>query len=713
MNSYTKRHRIWLKAIATVVVCLFVFNDLAYPLSAYTRFKPLIITEGKGFKEDAGFLYLSNLIGQALNIERKINGEITPEVIKMLTKKHLRAIDFTRFKWKELYREGKAFCLPYVRKEDGGTQILKYFHPDDISAEFPHKILFQFEDGTKVILEDPLKDEGEGSSEFSLELDQMAADIAAGRFDDIAAGRDEKFKRVPDEELPPRIKKGMGKPSLTIRGVYEYTGGKLGLRVLKKGVRNIDVLKGFFRTRSRWRCPTFFRDHDDEHVYELDLLPLGYRNLKDIAGEYAENLPSGWREKIRQAIASALRRDGEWFGHGHMHSGNIMVKTDEAGDLVDIKLIDWKQLRRQKIREELKEFIEGSRQSLEGLYFEGFALEGFDFRGRNLTSASFLACNLNWADFRGANLELTRMRFSDLRNADFTGARFSGSDLEATMFGGADLTDADLKSCKLSGALFAGANLDHTDFRGSFLDGIAWENALMKNTKFDKYMGEKLEKYRFQVKYIEDYCEATSPDLDVTRLERLVRDAAIGSIPEFRAKQVAGYFLPYKEMDDDFLIKAIRKCLYEDPYFSISNFDLESKEREALREGIPLIVNEARDEVVVKTYGIGRRAIDLQQVVKMLIDHLEECGKKINIRLIGYDISERSLDFSRYPMKIFIESLPAAWRERISYEVYYGDLKERKCWPMMTVDPLADISIKRHTWIHLERDPLSNLREER
>ncbi|MGB3082483.1 MAG: pentapeptide repeat-containing protein, partial [Candidatus Omnitrophota bacterium] len=305
------------------------------------------------------------------------------------------------------------------------------------------------------------------------------------------------------------------------------------------------------------------------------------------------------------------------------------------------------------------------------------------------------------------------MKFSDSRNADFTGARFSGSDLEATMFGGADLTDADLKNCNLRGSIFTGANLEGTDLRGSFLDGADFKTALMKNTKFDKYMGEKLEKYRFQVKYIEDYCEATSPDLDVTRLERLVRDAAIGSIPEFRAKQVAGYFLPYKEMDDDFLIKAIRKCLYEDPYFSISNFDLESKEREALREGIPLIVNEARDEVVVKTYGIGRRAIDLQQVVKMLIDHLEECGKKINIRLIGYDISERSLDFSRYPMKIFIESLPAAWRERISYEVYYGDLKERKCWPMMTVDPLADISIKRHTWIHLEGRESGNTKDER
>jgi len=87
-------------------------------------------------------------------------------------------------------------------------------------------------------------------------------------------------------------------------------------------------------------------------------------------------------------------------------------------------------------------------------------LEGWDFRGKNLTRAHFEEAILSNADFGGA--DLTRASFSD---ANLTAAGFREANLTATDFSRATLTNADL----------AGALVNDADFRETTSRGLTAE----------------------------------------------------------------------------------------------------------------------------------------------------------------------------------------------------------------------------------------------
>jgi len=157
-NSVLKRF------LSVGMVCLFLINDLAFALAPPSRFKPLISIEKRGnlyviientdeianlkdgFPEDVGFLYLSELIGQALRLG------LSPRGLKTLIKRDLPDIDFTRFRWRDLREEEGAFCLPYVRKDDGRTHVLKFHASGEVTAEDLSKVSIPIE-GAPTILD--------------------------------------------------------------------------------------------------------------------------------------------------------------------------------------------------------------------------------------------------------------------------------------------------------------------------------------------------------------------------------------------------------------------------------------------------------------------------------------------------------------------------------------------------------------------------------
>ena len=145
MRKIFTTKRLWFKAVASGIVCLFVLNDISsaaqpgitrnsdHTLSPSSKFNPIVRIEKRNgefvfvenqdekakleptdtFQEDTGFVYLSLLIAQVME---RYGSKISEEGLKMLIMKHLSHIDFTRFKWQELYKEGSSFCLPYARK---------------------------------------------------------------------------------------------------------------------------------------------------------------------------------------------------------------------------------------------------------------------------------------------------------------------------------------------------------------------------------------------------------------------------------------------------------------------------------------------------------------------------------------------------------------------------------------------------------------------
>lgn len=205
MNKLKSRYRSWIRCAAVIVICAFLVNDCAFAagslnkndgrdtLSPVSEFNPIVRIEEKDgkfviiedpaetaqmveeFQEDTGFVYLSLLIGQVI---RRYGDRISAEALKALIRKHLSHINFTRFKWEELRKEGDTFCLPYERKDDGRIQILRFYAPDTDIVQYPRStedetnplsdpdiVRIPLGDGLSVILEDPFEDDAEGAGE--------------------------------------------------------------------------------------------------------------------------------------------------------------------------------------------------------------------------------------------------------------------------------------------------------------------------------------------------------------------------------------------------------------------------------------------------------------------------------------------------------------------------------------------------------------------
>lgn len=90
---------------------------------------------------------------------------------------------------------------------------------------------------------------------------------------------------------------------------------------------------------------------------------------------------------------------------------------------------------------------------------KGCQLEGFDFRGQGLQSATFQKANLRFAVFRDVNLYSVDFRRADLFLADLYGA-----ELERANFIGSDLRKANLQNTNYMEAFFRTAKLEGASY---------------------------------------------------------------------------------------------------------------------------------------------------------------------------------------------------------------------------------------------------------
>lgn len=98
--------------------------------------EPLLNTGAENFRDDVVFLYMSRLIAQAMTEYR---GAISAEGLVSLIEKHLSHLgpfNSSRFEWKDLYRDGNTFCLPYLKVTPTSRDVLlmRYYLPEDDQA---------------------------------------------------------------------------------------------------------------------------------------------------------------------------------------------------------------------------------------------------------------------------------------------------------------------------------------------------------------------------------------------------------------------------------------------------------------------------------------------------------------------------------------------------------------------------------------------------
>ncbi|MFH1552273.1 MAG: pentapeptide repeat-containing protein [Candidatus Omnitrophota bacterium] len=309
------------------------------------------------------------------------------------------------------------------------------------------------------------------------------------------------FRKVEDEKVHSRVREGSA-----YAGCYEHNA--TGLEIIKKpNTRIIEELQEFFMSKGRWCCPTFMLEGHQGYVFELNLTSLGYRSLQEKTGGIIGKLTEELKLSIRQAASKSLRRGSGIFTHGHLHYGNILIKEDAAGNLTDVKIIDWTLLGKAYMTQEFKDFLNGERKDLENVLLDMGTLEGFDFEGVNLRRANFAEGEFPLCIFKSAILE-----HAVLKNGNFWGGDFRGADLKGADLSGydTDLSDADFRGADLRGAILQDAYLEGADLRGAQFEYRNIIGAIMDNTLFSADKGKYFEEKGFHVVYKEDgegkYC---------------------------------------------------------------------------------------------------------------------------------------------------------------------------------------------------------------
>ena len=350
------------------------------------------------------------------------------------------------------------------------------------------------------------------------------------------------FKQV--QYLPPELQAAKGRSVLAL---YQYDERDDRMQVIEKNIRDYAAARKFFDLPevkdNPWLCPTFLKDG---RVFELNLMPLGYISLR----EYLKhNVLSGpVRSGIINAVSKSFRYGGAWFAHGHLHSGNIMLKVSSGGEVEDVKIIDWSLLREDETTDRrlldtpggqliIGASLEGyifNNAELENTRFESVSLYWSDLEKAGMTNASMMGGSLYGAVLDGAamegvalenvNLELSsmisaRITGGKIVNCNFASADMKNTYLENTEFLNTSFEQADLRGADVGGAVFRHAVMVGADIRDVEIDPAQFISPVMKNTRFDERYGGMFERRGFKVEYSGDgsgkWCEVTSRQFDM------------------------------------------------------------------------------------------------------------------------------------------------------------------------------------------------------
>ena len=306
-------------------------------------------------------------------------------------------------------------------------------------------------------------------------------------------------------------------------GLYRHK--PTGLSIVGKHVKYFDDTKELLDRKNPWHCPTFY-ETGRKFVYELYLEPNGYRTVKEIVDGNPSNLTGEIRRTVSRAARESFSDDNVLFNHGHLHERNVMVKLDDDGNVLDVKIIDWKFVNKTRLlkKDDMKAELWKARKAIR-------LFPGMDFRGRNTADIDFRSSRVHWANFRGKDLRKDRFIIANLTGADMADTDLTGVDLTETVLTHAnmqradlkgavlhsatmvntDLRDADLRNTDLSEAKITGADLSGADLRGAkWTLTVDLENAIMKDTRFNTGRTAWLQACGMNVVQKDGWCEATS-----------------------------------------------------------------------------------------------------------------------------------------------------------------------------------------------------------
>ncbi len=412
-----------------------------------------------------------------------------------------------------------------------------------LEAELLRSVLRPLAAGERdVILSFGLRHGDPGSQLVSLwdseEVRRMEKDLKEGDFDEKFTKVETKDVEKMDRRAYLLITKGDG-----FGGIYKHkdTGLYIIRRDTKHVVANINDVKSLCAVRYAACCPTFFRQNEKYRYYELNLAfsPFKYITLESYVRSHRGLLYPEVRDMIGRVVKEVFGPKQKWISHGHLHLRNILLKTDGAGVIQDVKIIDWKKVAYRDARRyiNLELALRGGRPNLKGAILDDIYLEGAELKEIDFSQASLIHANMGWVDLRNAILDRIIGEGIGVGNSDLRGS---------------SLIDAALVMSKMSNTLFNGAALINADLVFSIFNSVDFENANLKHAQCQRielqgncnFHGANLEEA--------DFTDATFDSIDIFKEARLYK--TIFSAQQAKEFSEAGYSVEVKHENGNYLV---------------------------------------------------------------------------------------------------------------------------------------------------------------
>ncbi len=199
----------------------------------------------------------------------------------------------------------------------------------------------------------------------------------------------------------------------------------------------------------------------------------------------------GFRVLMAAALSFALLALVNRFENCHAKAGQADCLTSNFLEIISIGTVESFSIvtaaifylleagqRKEKEHQEMFELLLAQRQagasnslgrlralemfSADGLWQDGFDLEGSDLEGLRIPFGRWRGANFSNTVLRNADCHGADLAQSDFRRSDLSGANLRGADLRGANFTGAILHQADLRGALVEGAQFLGAQLSRT-----------------------------------------------------------------------------------------------------------------------------------------------------------------------------------------------------------------------------------------------------------
>ncbi|MFK7872546.1 MAG: pentapeptide repeat-containing protein [Oligoflexales bacterium] len=184
-------------------------------------------------------------------------------------------------------------------------------------------------------------------------------------------------------------------------------------------------------------------------------------NLKSIILVLSEEAPELTEEQLREVALKAVDEgqlhNRDWLTEEIAKQRRSLIPEPPSSipvnEVCEIKTIEELQAVIARHKAWMEAVLSGKGPSEGRAVFRHTNLDGYDFKGSNLSCADFRYASVIGANFEGCNLSRAKFDGACLRSANFSHTQLKGASFQGTDLRGVSFVDVDHLGCDLSAAI--------------------------------------------------------------------------------------------------------------------------------------------------------------------------------------------------------------------------------------------------------------------